>query len=71
MAGICECCGQEIPPKFSIEEYKRRAIPRLEAIDRLAAKINFSSWNWEKSPEGERYKQLMAEQNQDEVDAGL
>ncbi len=71
MSRICECCGQEIPPKLSKEEYERRAIPRLEAIDRLSVKIDFSSWSWEHTPEGERYKKLMAEQNQDEVDAGL
>jgi hypothetical protein len=67
----CKCCGQTIPPKLSKEEYGRRAIPRLEAIDILAAKIDFSSGSWQYTPEGERYKRLMAEQNQDEVDAGL
>ena len=71
MARTCECCGQELEPKLSREEYERRAIPRLAAIDRLADKIDFSSGYWKYTPEGERYSRLMAEQNQDEYDAGM
>lgn len=66
----CHCCGQEIKPSLSIEEYLSRAVPRLAAIDWLAKKIDFSI-TWELTPEGERYKQLMNEQMADEAAAGL
>lgn len=68
---ICNCCGQEIANTLSAEEYNRRAIPRLEAIDRLAAKIDFATEAWKWTPEGERYQRLMNEQGADEVAAGL
>lgn len=68
---ICQQCKQEAPTKLSQEEYERRAIPRLKEIDRLIEKINFLSFGWEYTPEGERYKRLMAEQGQDEFDAGM
>lgn len=71
MAKICECCGQEIKPTLSIEEYERRAKPRLEALDLLATKIDFSSDLWKYTPEGRRYQRLMDEQGADEVAAGL
>ena len=67
----CHCCGQELPRTMSEEQYKQRAIPRLAAIDALAAKIDFSSFAWRNTPEGERYQRLMDEQNRDEVAAGL
>lgn len=67
----CEHCGQEIKPTLSMDEYNRRATPRLAAIDRLAQKIDFSSHDWRNTPEGERYDRLMREQNEDEVAAGL
>lgn len=66
----CHCCGQEIKPSLSTEEYLSRAVPRLAEIDRLARKIDFSlPWAW--TPEGERYKRLMNEQMADEAAAGL
>ena len=68
---ICKCCGQEKKPTLSMEEYEARAIPRLEAIDRLAEKINFSDWSWKYTMEGERYEQLMKAQAVDEEAAGL
>lgn len=71
MVKICDCCGQEITPKLSAEEYERRSVPRLAAIDALSVKIDFSSFSWETTPEGQRYKRLMAEQCRDEYDAGL
>lgn len=67
----CNCCGQEIANTLSLDEYNRRAIPRLEAIDRLAEKIDFSTGAWRWTPEGERYQRLMNEQGADEVAAGL
>lgn len=68
---ICECCLQEKKPELSAEDYKARAIPRLAAIDALSAKIDFSSFAWENTPEGERWKRLMDAQIRDEVAAGL
>lgn len=56
---------------LSIDEYNARAKPRLEAIDRLAAKIDFNNLSWKWTPEGERYERLMREQMEDEVKAGL
>ena len=67
----CQCCGQEIEPALSSDEYKARAIPRLAAIDALAAHIDFSTFSWQSTPEGERYERLMREQMADEVAAGL
>lgn len=64
-------CGQEVKPALSMEEYQRRATPRLESLDRLAAKIDFSTDAWKWTPEGERYERLMREQGADEVAAGL
>ena len=68
---ICECCGQEMEPTLSLEEYNARAVPRLAAIDRLAGKINFATDSWRWTQEGERYERLMREQGADEVAAGL
>lgn len=68
---ICECCGQEIKPTLSRDEYQARALPRLKAIDALSAKIDFSSYCWRNTPEGERWLRLMDEQNRDEMAAGL
>lgn len=68
---ICNCCEQETANTLSLDEYNRRAIPRLKAIDRLAEKIDFSTGAWRWTPEGERYQRLMNEQGADEVAAGL
>jgi hypothetical protein len=57
--------------ELSADEYQARAIPRLAAIDALAAKIDFSSFAWENTHEGERFRRLMAEQGRDEEAAGL
>lgn len=59
------------PDYLDAEEYQRRALPRLEAIDRLAARIDFSTYAWRHTPDGERYSALMNEQAQDEWRAGL
>lgn len=67
----CECCGQEVAPKMSMDEYNARAIPRLEAIDRLSKRINFGSMVWQYTREGERWQRLIDEQGADEVAAGL
>lgn len=67
----CECCGQEIKSTLSPEEYNARAIPRLEAIDRLSKKIDFGSPSWRYTSEGKRWLDLMEAQGRDEVAAGL
>lgn len=67
----CPCCGQEIKPTLSMDEYRARATPRLAAIESLAAKIDFSTDSWKWTPDGERYQRLMQEQGADEVAAGL
>jgi hypothetical protein len=67
----CQCCGQEITPSLSIETYNARALPRLKAIDILAAKIDFTNPSWKYTPEGERYQRLMQQQGEDETAAGL
>ena len=67
----CRHCGQEIEPTLSMEEYQARAIPRLEAIDILAKKINDNNLSWEFSLEAERWNRLMDEQMKDEIAAGL
>lgn len=66
----CKCCGQEIKPSLSIEEYERRAVPRLAAIDRLWDRIQREDLN-PSDPVYERYERLMKEQGDDEVAAGL
>lgn len=64
----CSCCKQD--NLLTLEEFKARAIPRLAAIEMLAAKIDFSL-SWKYTIEGERYHRLMKEQIADEVAAGL
>jgi hypothetical protein len=56
---------------LTTEEYNARAKPRLEAIDQLSKKIDFSTDLWKWTPEGERYQRLMNEQGADEIAAGL
>lgn len=58
-------------PELSIEDYNARAIPRLAVIDALAKKIDFTSFGWRYTNEGERYERLMQQQREDEVRAGL
>jgi hypothetical protein len=67
----CECCGQDVAPTLDMQTYQARALPRLAAIDALSARIDFSSFGWQHTPEGERWKRLMDEQGRDEVAAGL
>ena len=74
MCSCIECIGdQPEPPSptLSMDEYKARAIPRLAAIDALSAKVDFSSYSWKNTPEGERWQRLMDAQMRDEVAAGL
>jgi hypothetical protein len=67
----CECCGQEVPPTLSAEDFTARAGPRLEALDRLSARIEFSRHGWEYTDDGARWKHLMDDQGRDEAAAGL
>ena len=67
----CPTCHQEIAPTLSMEEYNARAIPRLASIDALTKKIQDGNLSWDYSPEGQLWKRLMADQNADEVAAGL
>jgi len=57
--------------RSALAEYESRAKPRLAAIDRLAAKLDFSTTSWRLTPEGERYQRLMEEQGRDELAMGL
>ena len=68
---ICKCCGQEIKPTLSMDEYEARATPRLHQIDVLADRIDFSAYGWDLTPDGQRYNRLMEQQGKDEVAAGL
>lgn len=52
-------------------EYTARALPRLDAIEALAAKIDFSDIGWQLTQQGDRYLRLMGEQALDEQKAGL
>lgn len=56
---------------MSLEEYNRSAMTRLAAIDALAKKIDFNSFAWRNTSDGERYERLMQQQSEDEVRAGL
>jgi hypothetical protein len=67
----CETCGRAIPPTLPLDEYERRAKPRLEALDRLAARIDFNTDAWKFTADGERYQRLEREQCADEAAAGL
>ena len=58
-------------PTLSLDDYNRRAKERLVAIDRLAARIDFSSDAWMWTAEGDRYQRLMSAQAADEAAAGL
>lgn len=68
---LCECCGQELKPTLTMEEYEARARPRLHQLDVLAERIDFSQHGWELTPDGQRYKRLDEMQAKDEVAAGL
>ena len=67
----CEHCGCDCRPTMTVDEYNARALPRLAAIDALAAKIDFGSFGWSDTPEGEHYQRLMRDQSRDEMAAGL
>lgn len=60
---------------LSMEEYKKRSIPRLKEIDLLDAKCEWKKHEFQVSPEvlqfRERRNALMADQNADECAAGL
>ena len=51
--------------------YNHRAAARFAILDRLEKAINFNSYGWKLTSEGERWKRLMAEQGQDEYEMGL
>jgi hypothetical protein len=61
--------------RLDLEEYKRRAIPRLAQIDRLDERCEWEKFDCQCSLEvqalRERRKRLMDEQGADEVAAGL
>lgn len=71
MSTICPHCGSTLGPTMPLEDYNARALPRLEAIDRLSEKIDFSSFAWRNTPDGQRWLKLMAQQGADEAAAGL
>ena len=54
-----------------IEEYEARAKPRLEEMDRLAEKIDFSDYFWKETNDGKLWNHLLNEQLADEFYAGL
>lgn len=56
---------------IDLGEYARRAAPRMDAIESLSKKIDFSSSVWHDTPEGSRYRRLMDEQSADEMALGL
>ena len=60
---------------MTIEEYERRAIPRLERIDRLDKLCEWEKYDFQCSPKVQEYREtrrrLMAEQAADEMEAGL
>jgi hypothetical protein len=65
------CVALNSGPAMSLDDYNARAIPRLAAIDALSAKIDFTSFAWRNTPEGERWQRLMVEQGRDEAAAGI
>ena len=67
---MCEC---NCKPKLSAEEYERRALPRLAAIDALSPRCKWGEWapGWEAMQAREQWKRLMDAQAADEVAAGL
>lgn len=66
----CEHCGHDPGPTMSMEEYLRRAKPRMERIEQLNRKIDFGHMLWRSTPDGQTWKRLMDEQMQDEIAAG-
>jgi len=67
----CEHCGHDPGPTLSMEEYLRRAKPRMERIERLTQAIDFGDMMWRHTPNGVTWRRLMDEQSQDEIAAGL
>jgi hypothetical protein len=61
--------------QMDMDEYNRRAIPRLARLDAISDRCNFGVWEFECTPEQQRYREewnrLMCEQNADEYAAGL
>lgn len=54
-----------------LAEYRARAVPRLELIDRISTRIDFADPNWRSTPKGEQWQHLMDQQARDEADTGL
>ena len=51
--------------------YNHRAAARFAILDRLEKVIDFNSYGWQLTSEGERWARIMAEQGQDECEMGL
>jgi hypothetical protein len=58
-------------PDSEMSSYTRRAAARFAELDRLEEAIDFSSHGWQLTPEGEQWKQLVAEQELYEYEMGL
>lgn len=71
MNNFCPHCGGELPRTLTPEEYNARAMPRLQILDALSARIDFNSYGWRDTPAGKRWLQLMVEQSDDEIAAGM
>jgi hypothetical protein len=68
--------AQPTPPVAPVSDskmsaYNHRAADRFAILDRLEKVIDFDSYGWRLTSEGERWTRLMAEQGQDEYEMGL
>jgi hypothetical protein len=63
----------EVPPvsESKMAAYNHKAADRFAILDRLEKAIDFNSYDWRLTPEGEQWQQLMAEQEQDEHEMGV
>lgn len=72
----CHYCGHmphsdNRDPLLSIDDYRASAKLRITAIKDLEEKIDFSSFNWDGTRAGQRWKELARQQNEAEAAAGL
>jgi hypothetical protein len=68
--------AQPAPPVAPVSDskmsaYNHRAADRFAILDRLGKVINFDSYGWQLTSEGERWQQLMTEQGEDEYEMGV
>ena len=74
--GLKHGAAQPAPPVAPVSDskmsaYNHRAAARFAILDRLEKVIDFNSYGWQLTSEGEQWQQLVAEQNQDECEMEL